>query len=181
MPRRPFRVRPSSGFGRRRTGLAVFLSLLAGMTASGCHGRHGADHANDPDYTRIVKTVDAETIREWDREERAYVLLDIRSEGEFDSDGHAPGAVLHPYSIYDRDPERNRAFMEEVKAAFDRDATIVLLCSHAMRASQAAARMQSDAGFTNIYVFPGGYEGHHMANYPSGAGWKADGLPIEEF
>jgi rhodanese-related sulfurtransferase len=151
------------------------------MTGVGCHGRHGADHADDPDYTSIVKTVDADTIREWDRNKRPYTLLDIRSEGEFDSDGHAPGAVLHPYSIHDRDPERNRAFMEEVKAAFDRDETIVLLCSHAMRASQAAARMQSEAGFTNLYVFPGGYEGHHMAKYPSGEGWKADGLPIQDF
>jgi rhodanese-related sulfurtransferase len=175
-------MRQETRTGRFARTLVMTAWITGGIAVAGCHG-HGQPHhgADEPDYTRIVKTADADTIRAWDREGRPYILLDIRSEGEYDSDGHAPGAVLHPYSIYNRDPGRNEAFMGEVRAAFDRDATIVLLCSHAMRASQAASRMQKEAGFTNLYVFPGGYEGHHMSGYPSGEGWKAAGMPIEDF
>jgi rhodanese-related sulfurtransferase len=172
---------PRNGTTRPGHTFNALIFLLASLAVGACQGQHGQHGADDPDYTKIVKTVDADTIRAWDREGKPYILLDIRSEGEFDSDGHAPGAVLHPYSIYNQNPERNLAFMEEVKAEFARDATIVLLCSHAMRASQAATRMQEEAGFTNLYVFPGGYEGHHMSNYPSGEGWKAAGMPIEDF
>jgi rhodanese-related sulfurtransferase len=66
-------------------------------------------------------------------------------------------------------------------AEFEPDDTIVLLCSHAMRASQAAAALQEKRGFTAVYVFPGGYEGHHMDGYPAGDGWKAAGLPFDEW
>jgi rhodanese-related sulfurtransferase len=55
------------------------------------------------------------------------------------------------------------------------------LCSHGMRASQAAAALQEQAGFTSVYVFPGGFEGHHMQGYPGGEGWKAAGLPVEDW
>jgi rhodanese-related sulfurtransferase len=50
-----------------------------------------------------------------------------------------------------------------------------------MRASQAAAALQEKRGFTAVYVFPGGYEGHHMDGYPAGDGWKAAGLPFDEW
>ena len=47
-------------------------------------------------------------------------------------------------------------------------------------ATQAAADLGEKAGFTNVYVFPGGVEGHHMDDYPAGDGWLDADLPYEK-
>ena len=151
---------------------ALIIGLLAGCA--------GHDHPKE-DFTGRVKTADAATIRGWMSEGRNFTIVDVRSEGEYDSDGHAPDARLHPWSIFNQNPERNQAFLAEITEEFEPDDTIVLLCSHAMRASQAAAALQEKRGFTSVYVFPGGYEGHHMEGYPAGDGWKAAGLPFDEW
>ena len=168
-----------AGGPRRRRRTACLLSVLIGAVAwlGGCTGH---DHPSE-DYTHRVRTADANTIRAWSAEGRPFTLVDVRSEGEFDSEGRAPGAELHTWSIFNRDPERNQAFLDEMSERFRSDETIVLLCSHAMRASQAAAALTEQRGFTSVYVFPGGYEGHHMKGYPAGDGWKAAGLPIEDW
>lgn len=152
-------------------------ALLGILLCVGCAGHSTTDEV---DYTALVKTVDAPTIRQWMEAGRDFSIVDVRSTAEYENDGHVPDVDLHPYSIYNRDPMRNEAFVEEMEVAFEPDATIVLICSHAMRASQAAHDLQSEAGFTNVYVFPGGYEGHHMKGYPSGDGWKSAGLPLED-
>lgn len=178
------RLRVTSGLHLPAIRAAIHVLIVlssAGLLASGCAGHdHRHDHP-DEDYTDRVNTADAATIRLWMEQERDFTIVDVRSEGEYDSHGRAPGSELHSWSIYNRDPERNEAFIEEMKARFEPDETILLLCSHAMRASQAAAALQEQAGFTAVYVFPGGYEGHHMAGYPAGDGWKAADLPIEEW
>lgn len=155
--------------------------ILAAVTMAvlmGCSSGHSHPTEN---YVGRVKTVDAATLRLWMNDGRDFTIVDVRSEGEYDSDGHAPGSELHPWSIYNRDAQRNEAFLEEMKARFQPDATIVLLCSHGMRASQAAAALQEQVGFTSVYVFPGGFEGHYMEGYPAGEGWKAAGLPVEDW
>jgi rhodanese-related sulfurtransferase len=163
---------------RGAAGDVLRITVLLGIfLCGGCAGHSAAD---DIDYTALVKTVDAPTIRQWMEEGRSFSIVDVRSTSEYENDGHVPDVDLHPYSIYNRDPMRNEAFVEEMEVAFEPDATIVLICSHAMRASQAAHDLQRKAGFTNVYVFPGGYEGHHMKGYPSGDGWKAAGLPLED-
>jgi len=48
-----------------------------------------------------------------------------------------------------------------------------------MRATEAADALQQQVGFSQVYVFPGGYEGHHMTGFPAGDGWRAAGLPME--
>ena len=40
-------------------------------------------------------------------------------------------------------------------------------------------RCSSRPVLPEVYVFPGGYEGHHMAGFPAGDGWRAAGLPME--
>jgi len=156
----------------------IALAATVFVSLTGCTSGH--DHPME-DYIGKVKTVDAAIIRTWMDEGRDFTIVDVRSEGEYDSDGHVPGSELHTWSIYNRDPERNKAFVEEMKTRFQPDALLVLICSHGMRASQAAATLQEQAGFTEVYVFPGGFEGHHMAGYPGGDGWKAAGLPTEDW
>ena len=164
---------------RRRAASARTAVFLAALLSVGCSSHDGHGDHDGTDYTTMVKTVDAATIRQWMDEGRDFTIVDSRSTGEYENDGHVPGSELHPYSLHNLDPMRNEAFVEEMEVAFEPDTTIVLICSHAMRASQAAVDLQTKAGFTNVYVFPGGYEGHHMDTYPSGDGWKAAGLPVE--
>jgi len=156
--------------------LALATIVLTTWAACAAGQEHRAEN-----YIGRVQTVDAPTIQIWMDEGRDFTIVDVRSEGEYDSDGHAPDSQLHPWSIYNRDAERNRDFLKEMQAGFPPDATIVLVCSHGMRASQAAAALQEHAGFTAVYVFPGGFEGHHMEGYPGGDGWKAAGLPVEDW
>ena len=49
-----------------------------------------------------------------------------------------------------------------------------------MRATHAAWELQEKKGFNEVYVFPGGFEGHHMHGYPAGDGWKSADLPLED-
>ena len=149
------------------------------LVIAGCASESGHD-ADSIDYTRTVKSADATLIEKWQREDISYVVLDVRSEREHKEDGRVPGSVLQPYSFDNKKKGMNEAFLESVSKRFERDDRIVVLCSHGMRATQAAADLGDKAGFTNVYVFPGGVEGHHMSNYPGGDGWLAADLPYEK-
>ena len=73
-----------------------------------------------------------------------YILLDVRTEAEFDR-RHIPGAILLPYAeIFDRAP----AELE------DRDARILLYCETGRRSANAAEALAA-LGFTNVYDFGG--------------------------
>ena len=152
---------------------------VVALVIAGCASDSG--HETDSiDYTRTVKSADAAVIEKWQRENISYVVLDVRSEREYEEDGRVPGSVLQPYSFDNKKKGQNEAFLEGVSKRFGRDERIVVLCSHGMRATQATAELGEKAGFTNVYVFPGGVEGHHMSNYPGGDGWLAAGLPYEK-
>jgi rhodanese-related sulfurtransferase len=157
----------------KRVLLPAVLIVLASLT--GCrYGEH--DH---PDYTAVVQTVDASQIGEWNAEGRSFRILDVRTQSEFDHDGHAPGAELVTWSYDDQVEGINEAFMQTVPERFDADETIVILCSGGKRSSQAADALQRNAGFSRVYVFAGGYEGLDTEGFPSGPGWRASGLPME--
>ena len=81
------------------------------------------------------------------------------------------------YSLRDRDA--NQAMLERAASRFAPDETLLVMCSHGMRATHAAWELQERFGFEIVYVFPGGFEGHHMEGYGGGDGWKAAGLPLE--
>lgn len=155
--------------------LMIFLVIACGPAACGGHDDHG-QHA---DYTGKVQTVDAQTVSEWYGGERSFRILDVRTEQEFREDGHAPLAELVTWSYQGKKAGVNEAFIETVPGRFGKDETIVILCSLGMRATEAADALQQQAGFSQVYVFPGGYEGHHMTGFPAGDGWRAAGLPME--
>ena len=68
-----------------------------------------------------------------------YVYVDVRSEPEFD-EGRPRGAVNVPWRKFGvRGLEPNAAFVEDVRARFERDARIVVGCKFGDRARRAAA------------------------------------------
>lgn len=157
----------------------TWFTSLALFAIAGCASDHGHD-GDSVDYTKTVKSADASVIEQWRSEDVSYVVVDVRTEKEYREDGRVPGSVLYPYSYNGKKKAVNEAFLDSVSRDFKQDDRLVILCSHGMRATQAAADLGEKAGFTNVYVFPGGVEGHHMDNYPAGDGWLDADLPYEK-
>lgn len=153
--------------------LFCFLLLAPGLAFAG-------ERKLPDDFTGIVKYADAATVQEWYDEGREFVVLDVRTEKEYRQDGHIPDSVLEPYSLNKRKRKANDEMLARVAEDYGADTTLLVMCSHGMRATHAGFELQESKGFSNVYVFPGGFEGHYMSGYGSGDGWKAAGLPLED-
>lgn len=68
--------------------------------------------------------------------------------------------------------------MEEVivNAGKSRHDLIILTCGSGRRSAEAA-QILSDAGYTNVYHVPDGYEGDETIGYNTQNAWEAAGLP----
>ena len=108
-----------------------------------------------------------------------YVYVDVRSEPEFD-EGRPRGAVNVPWRKFGvRGLEPNAAFVEDVRARFERDARIVVGCKFGDRARRAAAVLV-EAGFNDVVVQRAGYDGvRDQFGRVLEAGWLGAGLPID--
>lgn len=84
-------------------------------------------------------------------------LLDVRTQAEWEQDGHLENATLIPHTeLESREGELPR----------DKDALILLYCRSGNR-SQDAAQTLLDMGFTNLMELETGING-----------WKNAGLPV---
>lgn len=163
------------------TNLNVSVICLVFMACQACAPMPAGKKAEPgmPDnFLELVDYVDASTVREWQEQGMDVVILDVRTEKEFVEDGYAPGAVLQSYYLGKKRRHENAGFLDAVADRYDAGQKLLIMCSHGMRATQAAWELKEKKGFTDVHVFPGGYEGHHMAGYGGGDGWKADGLPL---
>jgi len=75
---------------------------------------------------------------------KEYILLDVRTEGEFVNE-HIEGAILIP------DNEIGERATDELP---DKNALILIYCRSGRR-SEAAARELVEMGYTNVYDFGG--------------------------
>lgn len=132
------------------------------------------------DFDGVVRPLDAEGLRAWQAADQAMIILDVRTASEYRETARAPDAVNLPWSWDGEQADVNERFLAAVTERYAPDQTLVLLCSEGMRASQAAWTLQQESGFSEVYVYEGGYQGHEMAGYPSGPGWVADGLPVDK-
>lgn len=74
----------------------------------------------------------------------AYILVDVRTQAEYD-EGHIPGAILIP----------NETITDEVPAALtDKKAVILIYCRSGNRSAQAAEKL-AKMGYEQIYDFGG--------------------------
>jgi rhodanese-related sulfurtransferase len=107
-------------------------------------------------------------------------LVDVRSAAEWQFTGIVPGALLVELRSY---PGMviNPHFMEQLRAKVDPEGLILFLCRSGAR-SDAAARIASEAGFTNCYNVLEGFEGDrsHEGHRNTINGWRARGLPWEQ-
>ena len=111
--------------------------LLAALLLGGCTSK-----APEPEST--YTQIDQETAMEMMTRDDGHVIVDVRTQEEYDS-GHIPGAILIPNeSIGSDSPE----------ALPDYDQIILIYCRTGNRSKQAAQKLAS-MGYINIYEFGG--------------------------
>ncbi len=134
----------------RRTFLnAVFLASvisLAGLT--GCFGAPTGDNGNtnsdSGSNSNSYQQVDTEAAKELMDTEDDYVILDARTQTEYD-EGHIPGAILIPHDTVATAAEN---------ALPDKGQLILVYCRSGNRSKEASQALV-DLGYTNVVEFGG--------------------------
>ena len=115
----------------------VFL-LLAVMMLTAC----GQDKEND--QGAVYVNITAEEAKQIMDSEEGYIILDVRTQEEYDQ-GHIPGAIVISH-------EEIEEKAEEVLT--DKDQLILVYCRSGRR-SKLAAEALVELGYTNIKEFGG--------------------------
>ena len=116
----------------------LIIFLLAVMTLTAC----GQDKEND--QGAVYVNITAEEAKEIMDTEEGYIILDVRTQEEYD-EGHIPGAVVISH-------EEIAEKAEEVLT--DKDQLILVYCRSGRR-SKIAAEALAELGYTNIKEFGG--------------------------
>ena len=111
-----------------------FLMITAALLC-GCGAPTGT-----PDYRQISMDEAVELLAK----DSGYILLDVRTQSEYDS-GHIPGAICLP----------NESIGGEAPAQLpDKNQTIYVYCRSGNRSKQASAKLAA-LGYTNVVEFGG--------------------------
>ena len=116
----------------------LIIFLLAVMTLTAC----GQDKEND--QGAVYVNITAEEAKKIMDTEEGYIILDVRTQEEYD-EGHIPGAVVISH-------EEIAEKAEEVLT--DKDQLILVYCRSGRR-SKIAAEALAELGYTNIKEFGG--------------------------
>ena len=116
----------------------LILILLAVMLLTAC----GQDKENDQEA--VYMNITAEEAKQIMDTEEGYIILDVRTQEEYD-EGHIPGAILIPNTEIEARAE------EELT---DKDQLILVYCRSGRR-SKLAAEILVELGYTNIREFGG--------------------------
>lgn len=116
----------------------LILILLAMMLLTAC------GQANESDQGAVYMNITAEEAKEIMDNQEGYIILDVRTQEEYD-EGHIPGAIL----ISNTEIEERA---EEVLT--DKDQLILVYCRSGRR-SKMAAEILVELGYTNIREFGG--------------------------
>ena len=124
--------------------MKLFLLILAGiLLLTGCGSNHqAAGGSSHPKVVyRQVSAADAAALME---SESDYILLDVRTQAEYD-EAHIPGAICIPNETIGT---------EEISQLPDKAQLILVYCRSGNRSKQAAQRLAAQ-GYTNIVEFGG--------------------------
>ena len=122
------------------------VSLFLACLLSGCI-------ASSADWQRV----DVEEFDQAIEKNESAFLLDVRTQTEWEQDGHLENATLIPHSELEE---------REGELPSEKDTMILLYCRSGNR-SQDAAQTLVDLGFTNIIELETGING-----------WKDAGMPV---
>ena len=102
-----------------------------------------------------VKETDVHQIKRWQDEGRAFHLIDVREESEWDR-GHLPGAAYLGRGVIERDIETRYP---------DPQTELYLYCGGGFRSILVAENLQK-MGYSRIVSVDGGFRGWCDAGYP---------------
>ncbi|RMC90931.1 rhodanese-like domain-containing protein [Aquitalea palustris] len=105
------------------------------------------------------------------------VLVDVRSAAEWQFVGVVPGALRIELRSFPG-MQLNAQFVEQLQAAVDKQAVLLLMCRSGVRSHEAATQARA-AGYARVYNVLEGFEGDKDEHEHRGqlTGWKAHGLP----
>ncbi len=106
---------------------------------------HEFIHLVNDAKTRI-KEIDLNELNSWQKNQKPFVLIDVREESEF-AQGAIPHAIHLGKGIIERDIE---------KLIPDKNSTLVLYCGGGYRSALACDNIQK-MGYKNAYSLIGGY------------------------
>ena len=116
----------------------MLLLLVALLLLTAC----GKDDKNDREA--VYMNITAQDAKQIMDTEEGYVILDTRTQAEFD-DGHIPNAVLIPYD----------QILEKAEAVLKDKEQLILVYCRSGRRSKIAAEALVELGYTNIKEFGG--------------------------
>lgn len=124
--------------------LVVIMLSATGCSTSNISGSYDSATSDSEKSKMSYKQIDQETAKEMMSRDDGHVIVDVRTQDEYDT-GHIPGAILIPNeSIGNVQPEELP----------DLNQVILIYCRSGNRSKQAAQKF-ADIGYTEIYEFGG--------------------------
>ena len=125
----------------------------------------------------MIKQVLSNKINDYLKDNPKSVLLDVRTEEEWNSDGKPDGEKIslktYFLTIQFADKTFNKNFIEDFKKLnVEKDCEILSICMGGVR-SQTAAEILTKEGYSCANVSDG------FLGNPKNPGWKKAGLPIK--
>ena len=121
-----------------------YLPRLAHWRLGAPTGDNGNTNSDSGSNSNSYQQVDAEAAKELMDTEDDYVILDARTQTEYD-EGHIPGAILIPHDTVATAAEN---------ALPDKDQLILVYCRSGNRSKEASQALV-DLGYTNVVEFGG--------------------------
>ena len=144
MNRRTFLIAASLAGAISLAGLTGCFGAPSGNNGNAGKGNVGRDNGGSGNSSNSYQQVDAETAKKLMDTEDDYVILDARTQTEYD-EGHIPGAILIPHDTVATAAE---------DALPDKGQLILVYCRSGNRSKQASQALV-DLGYTNVVEFGG--------------------------
>jgi len=125
----------------------------------------------------MIKQLVSKDVKDHIKNNPKSVLLDVRTEEEWDSDGKPDGEKMslktHFLTIQFADKSFNQNFIEDFKKLnIQEDTEILTMCMGGVR-SQAAAELLTKENYKCVNISDG------FLGNPESGGWKNSGLPCK--
>lgn len=125
----------------KNKGMIVLICLIVAIVLFLAYNKLGKGQA---DEVNTYISVSAEDAKEYMDKEENHIILDVRTQEEYDA-GYIPGAILIPdFEIADR----------AEKELPDKDQLILVYCRSGNRSKKASAQLVA-MGYTNVVEFGG--------------------------
>ena len=125
----------------------------------------------------MIKQILSNEVRDYVKDNPKSVLLDVRTEEEWNTDGKPDGEKIalktHFITIQFADKTFNQNFIEDFKKLnIEKDQEILAMCMGGVR-SQAATELLTKEGYNSVNILDG------FLGNSENPGWKNSGLPCK--